>query len=78
MYIYFKILAQTCGNQSFFLHFQRQKFFRKVDAARFLDARGDEKQVINLERPNTLNAYIHQFFTIQSIHKPILKNSPGV
>ena len=25
---------------------------KKVDAARFLDARSDEKQVINLERPN--------------------------
>ena len=48
LYIYFKILEQTCGNQSSLLHFQRQK---KVDAARFLDARGDEKQVINLERP---------------------------
>ena len=35
-----------------FLHFQRQKKSKKVDAARFLDARGDEKQVINLERPN--------------------------
>ena len=35
-----------------FLHFQRQKNkFKKVNAARFLDARGDEKQVINLERP---------------------------
>ena len=35
-----------------FLHFQRQKNNnKKVDAARFLDARGDEKQVINLERP---------------------------
>ena len=38
-----------------FLHFQRSKKKekkKKVDAARFLDARGDEKQVINLERPN--------------------------
>ena len=35
-----------------FLHFQRQKKKKKVDAARFLDARGDEKQVINLEWPN--------------------------
>ena len=26
---------------------------KKVDAARFLDARGDEKQVIYLERPNS-------------------------
>ena len=32
-----------------FLHFQRKK--TKADAARFLDARSDEKQVINLERP---------------------------
>ena len=38
-----------------FLHFQRQKKKekeKKVDAARFLDTRGDEKQVIYLERPN--------------------------
>ena len=35
-----------------FLHFQRQKNKRKVDEGRFLDAHGDEKQVINLERPN--------------------------
>ena len=34
-----------------FLHFQRPKK-KKVDVARFLDARGDEKQVINLELPN--------------------------
>ena len=33
-----------------FLHFQSQKK-KKVDAARFLDARGDEKQVINLVWP---------------------------
>ena len=32
-----------------FLLFQRPKK-KKGDAARFLDARGDEKQVINLER----------------------------
>ena len=32
-----------------FLHFQRKK--KKVDAAQLLDARGDEKQIINLERP---------------------------
>ena len=32
-----------------FLHFQRQK--KRVDAAQFLDARSDEKQVIYLERP---------------------------
>ena len=31
---------------------KRKKKKKKVDAARFLDARGDEKQVINLERPN--------------------------
>ena len=49
LYIYFKILEQTCGNQSSFCIFKDKK---KVDAARFLDARGDEKQVINLERPN--------------------------
>ena len=42
-----------------FLHLQRQK--KKVDAARFLDARGDEKQVINLERPlgNLYFVYSH-------------------
>ena len=40
-----------------FLHFQRkkEKFIQKIDAARFLDARGDEKQVINLERPKYMN-----------------------
>ena len=53
LYIYFKILEQTCGNQSSFCIFkdQKKKQNKKVDAARFLDARGDEKQVINLERP---------------------------
>ena len=50
MYIYFKILEQTCGNQSSFCIFKDKKK-KKVNAARFLDARGDEKQVINLERP---------------------------
>ena len=30
------------------LYFKDKK---KVDVAQFLDARGDEKQVINLERP---------------------------
>ena len=49
LYIYFKILEQTCGNQSSFCIFKDKK--KKVDAARFLDARGDEKHVINLERP---------------------------
>ena len=48
LYIHFKILDQTCGNKSSFCIFKDEK---KVDAARFLDARGDEKQVINLERP---------------------------
>ena len=48
LYIYFKILEQTCGNQSSFCIFKK----KKGDAARFLDARGDEKQVIYLERPN--------------------------
>ena len=48
LYIHFKILEQTCGNQSSFCIFKDKK---KVDAARFLDARGDEKQVIYLERP---------------------------
>ena len=49
LYIYF-ILEQTCGNQYSFCIFKDKK---KVDAARFLDARGDEKQVIYLERPNS-------------------------
>ena len=31
--------------------FSKTKKKKKVDAARFLDARGDEKQVIYLERP---------------------------
>ena len=47
LYTYF-ILEQTCGNQSSFCIFKDKK---KVDAARFLDARGDEKHVINLEWP---------------------------
>ena len=47
LYIYC-ILEQACGNQSSFCIFKDKK---KVDAARFLDARSDEKQVINLERP---------------------------
>merc|ERR1711923_149208 len=53
LYIHFKILEQTCGNKSSFCIFNYQKKKKKkVDAARFLDARGDEKQVIYLERPN--------------------------
>jgi len=46
LYIYF-ILEKTCGNQYSFCVCKDQK---KGDAARFLDARGDEKRVINLER----------------------------
>ena len=35
-----------------FLHCQRRKKkYKKIDAVQFLDARGDEKQVINLEQP---------------------------
>merc|ERR1711923_378531 len=44
LYIHFKISEQTCGNKSSFCIFKDQKK-KKVDAARFLDARGDEKQV---------------------------------
>ena len=52
LYIHFKILDQTCGNKSSFCIFKdEKKKERKVDAARFLDARGDEKQVIYLEWP---------------------------
>ena len=54
LYIYF-ILEQTCGNQYSFCIFKDQK---KVDAARYLDARGDEKQVINLERPYDDDFYL--------------------
>ena len=49
LYMYF-ILEQTCRNQCSFCFFKDKK---KVDVALFLDARGDEKQVINLERPKT-------------------------
>ena len=39
-----------------FFSFSKTKKKKKVDAARFLDARGDEKQVINLERPKVKTA----------------------
>ena len=45
---------------------------KKVNAARFLDARGDEKQVINLERPNPKiceeNPYEFAFVHAHTLH----------
>jgi len=52
-YIYFRTYM---WESVLFLHFQSPKKKRKkFDAAQFLDARGDEKQVINLELPNVIN-----------------------
>ena len=51
LYVYFT-LEQTWENQSSFCIF-KDKTNKKVDAAQFLDARGDEKQATNLERPKS-------------------------
>ena len=56
-----------------FLLFQRWiKNQIKIDAARFLDARGDEKQVINLERPYKQFSWVSPSW-INSMSKQIIR-----
>ena len=58
-----------------FLDFQRllQKKEKKGDAARFLDARGDEKQVLNLERPNSVWIFM-TWLSLLHCRKKLLEN----